>query len=89
MDAPVAEGELLAIAAQIFAALVDGEEGRLVPWPAPQPEPEHDDREPQDRIDLPAKRRALAPARDPGAEERDHGDGNCQQLLHTRLLMWW
>ncbi len=42
MDAPVAEGEVLAIAAQIFAALVDGEEGRLVPWPAPQPEPEHD-----------------------------------------------
>jgi hypothetical protein len=38
----VAADEVYAIAAEIFAALVDGEDGTLVPWPAGAPEGSHE-----------------------------------------------
>lgn len=42
MSATVARDEVYAIAEEIFAALVDGEEGLLAPWPAPMPMSAHD-----------------------------------------------
>lgn len=42
MSVVVAHDEVCAIAAEIFAALVDGEEGSLAPWQGPLPTTAHD-----------------------------------------------